>query len=126
MAESNTMLCPEMQRNMCVFCVYGSWTLQRGIWSLPTPAICLPGCIAGGRLNGCPSRASRWACSWTLSMSRRNCALQPGEYIVFCGNGLVEARNAHGEMFGFGRVKCALEQEVEGGDELMDALDLRA
>lgn len=37
-----------------------------------------------------------------------SCQLRPGDTVVFISDGLVEARNRHGEMYGFERLEAAL------------------
>jgi phosphoserine phosphatase RsbU/P len=48
--------------------------------------------------------------------------LAPGEWVLFYNNGLPEIRNAEGEQFGYVRLAEVLDQEVTGGEALIEAI----
>ena len=61
------------------------------------------------RLARRPSAACRWACSPTRSTSRPRTCSVPGDQIVFYTDGITEATNPAGQMFGLERLDEALE-----------------
>jgi serine phosphatase RsbU (regulator of sigma subunit) len=49
-------------------------------------------------------------------------AIRPGELLVFCSDGLLTARNAHGEMFGPARLESAMTAHTGDAWDLLAAL----
>lgn len=50
-------------------------------------------------------------------------SLDPGEFVFACSDGLLEAVNGHGEMFGNQRLREVLEGHQLGGKEVLAAVD---
>jgi hypothetical protein len=48
--------------------------------------------------------------------------IAPGEWVLFYNSGLPELRNAEGEQFGYVRLAEVMNQEVERGEELIEAI----
>jgi serine phosphatase RsbU (regulator of sigma subunit) len=122
LVESNTMLCPEMQHNMCVFCVYGILDPLSGRLDFANAGYLPPWLHRKGKAERLALSGQPLGLLLDAQYEESIVVLQPGEYIVFCGNGLIEARNAHGEMFGFGRVKAAMERQIADANEFMQGL----
>ncbi len=59
----------------------------------------------------------------TLGYAEINCPLAPGDTLIFSSDGLVEATNAVGELFGFDRIVAAVESApISGAQALLNHL----
>ena len=57
-----------------------------------------------------------------MSYEEKESVLMPGEDVLFYTDGLVEAHNPQGEMFGAPRLRNLLSERPEGGESLSATL----
>jgi serine phosphatase RsbU (regulator of sigma subunit) len=57
-----------------------------------------------------------------MTYEEKETTLVPGDVVFFCTDGLVEAHNPQGEMFGIPRLRGILSERSEGRRELSAAL----
>ncbi len=71
----------------------------------------------------CAPRAFRWGCFPTSSYDELNVATEPGDVIVFVSDGILDAENAQGEMYGQERLAELLcSRASEPAQEIADAI----
>ena len=117
----NDLLCPDMPPNMFVTCLYGVLDPKTGHFRYANAGHNLPYTrtedgVVEFRATGLPLGLMPG-----MSYDEKEAVLGPGQTMLLSSDGLVEAHDPDGEMFGFPRLR-QLMAEHPGGAELLDHL----
>ncbi len=120
LARANELLCPDMPPNMFVTCLYAILDPAAGSLSVANAGHPLPfrrhaGDVAELRVTGVPLGLMADA-----HYEEREITLVPGESILFYSDGLVEAHDRQGEMFGIPRLRHVMERFESDDGTLID------
>ncbi|HWQ83380.1 MAG TPA: PP2C family protein-serine/threonine phosphatase [Anaerolineales bacterium] len=120
--RSNELLLPEIPSRMFVTCLYAILDVNTGVITYANAGHNLPvGCHAGQirelRATGMPLGLLE-----NMEYDEFTATIQPGESLLFYSDGLVEAHNPGGEMFGFGRLHSKMASFDHVGETLVDYL----
>ncbi|MCU0508370.1 MAG: SpoIIE family protein phosphatase [Anaerolineae bacterium] len=121
LAHVNEMLCGDIPPNMFVTCLYGILDPATGRFVFANaghnlPAKCATEAVVELRATGMPLGLLPG-----MEYDEQESNVAPGESVLIYSDGLVEAHNPQGEMFGFPRLRqmaCGLG----GGSELIERL----
>ncbi len=121
LAHVNDLLCPDIPPNMFVTCLYGVLNPATGRFVFANaghnlPAKCTTDAVVELRATGMPLGLLP-----EMTYDEHEAALEPGESILVYSDGLVEAHNPTGEMFGFPRLR-GMACGLGGGAELIEHL----
>jgi serine phosphatase RsbU (regulator of sigma subunit) len=121
LAYANDVLLPEMPANMFVTCAYAVLDPATGRLRLANAGHCLPclwgdGSIAELRATGMPLGLMP-----AMTYQETKTTLQPGHQILFHSDGLTEAHDPKGEMFGTPRLLTRV-RDTAGADEAIEFL----
>jgi serine phosphatase RsbU (regulator of sigma subunit) len=126
LAEANEILYPDSPPNMFVTCFYGVLDLKSGTFTYANAGHDLP--YLRRRGGGCEElRATGMPLGLMPGMSyeQKETILQAGETALLYSDGLVEAHDPKGEMFGFPRLRALIAERGEErslGDFLKEEL----
>lgn len=122
LARANELLCPGMPEGMFITCLYAILDPANGRLRFANAGHNLPchhsrTCVAelhatGMMLGILPDR----------HYDEREIVIAPGDDILFYSDGLVEAHNAQGEMFGGPRLQALMQMDPDGSATLIDRL----
>ncbi len=117
----NNLLCPDIPSNMFVTCLYGVLDPLTGRLIFANaghnlPAKCTREAVIELRATGMPLGLLP-----DMAYDETEAMLGPGESILVYSDGLVEAHNPQGEMFGFPRLR-EMACSLGSGQELIDHL----
>ncbi len=107
--EVNNMLCPDIPHNMFVTCLYAVLDPATGDLRFANAGHNLPSLSVGDQVS------ELWATGMPLGLMEdmeyveQETRLDPGSRLVLYSDGLVEAHNPQGQMFGFPRLHEKLE-----------------
>jgi len=122
LAEANEILYPDNPPNMFVTCFYGVLEPERGTFTYANAGHDLPYVRHGdGDAVELRARGMPLGLMPGMSYEQKETILQAGEATLFYSDGLVEAHNPRGEMFGFPKLR-ALIAEYGGERSLVDFL----
>lgn len=124
LAHVNDLLCPDIPPSMFVTCLYGVLNPTTGRFVFANaghnlPAKCTAEAVVELRATGMPLGLLP-----EMTYDEHETTLGPGESILIYSDGLVEAHNPQGEMFGFPRLRgmaCGTPT-ARGGAELIERL----
>ncbi|HYO31564.1 MAG TPA: SpoIIE family protein phosphatase [Nocardioidaceae bacterium] len=123
----NEHLCPDMPAKMFVTCLYGVLEPESGRFRFANAGHDLP--YVKTREGSVELRARGMPLGLMTGMTyeQNETVLAPGDSLLLHSDGVVEAHDAGGEMFGFPRLKEAVAR-YPGGGELIELVlaDLRA
>ena len=125
LAHVNDLLCPDIPPSMFVTCLYGVLDPHTGRFIFANaghnlPAKCTVDAVVELRATGMPLGLLP-----EMTYDEHETMLGPGESILIYSDGLVEAHNPQGEMFGFPRLRtmaCGLGSGAELIERLRGAL----
>lgn len=125
LAHVNDLLCPDIPPNMFVTCLYGVLNPATGRFVFANaghnlPSKCTVDAVVELRATGMPLGLLP-----EMTYDEHDATLAPGESILVYSDGLVEAHNPQGEMFGFPRLRtmaCGLGHGAELIEHLCGAL----
>lgn len=125
LARVNDLLCPDIPPNMFVTCLYGVLNPATGRFVFANaghnlPSKCTIAAVIELRATGMPLGLLP-----EMTYEEHEATLAPGESILVYSDGLVEAHNPEGEMFGFPRLRtmaCGLAHGATLIDHLRGAL----
>ena len=125
LAHVNELLCPDIPPSMFVTCLYGVLNPHTGRFIFANaghnlPAKCTADAVVELRATGMPLGLLPG-----MTYDEYEGTLEPGESILIYSDGLVEAHNPQGEMFGFPRLRtmaCGLGSGAELIEHLRGAL----
>ena len=119
---SNDLLCPEMDPGGSVSCVYGLLDPTSGRLQLANAGFNAP--ILSHNGDGSTLRPPGAPLGVKLDgrYEHDELHIDPGEFILLCSDGLVNARNARGETFGAAQLGSILWGQAEGAQALIATL----
>jgi serine phosphatase RsbU (regulator of sigma subunit)/predicted ester cyclase len=121
LAEANEVLFTFIPRNMFVTCFYAILDPKSGRLHYANAGHDLPYLRQGGGAEELRARGMPLGLMPGMNYEEKEAILEPGECVLFYSDGLVEAHDPKGEMFGFPRLRALV---AEYGDErsLVDPL----
>jgi serine phosphatase RsbU (regulator of sigma subunit) len=125
LARVNEALSVRIPPNMFVTCFYAILDLKYGSLRYANAGHDLPYVRRGGDAEELMARGMPLGLIPGMSYEEKKTILESGEAALFYSDGLVEAHNPGGEMFGFPRLRSLVAQHDEEGllvDFLMDKL----
>src|SRR5215203_1057007 len=117
----NEALATRIPANMFVTCFYGVLDPESGCFTYANAGHDLPYVRRGGDAEELMARGMPLGLMPGMSYEEKEIILGAGEAALFYSDGLVEAHNSEGEMFGFPRLQ-ALVAEHAGKGSLVDFL----
>jgi PAS domain S-box-containing protein len=120
--EANEILYPDIPANMFVTCFYGVLDPSSGTFTYANAGHDLPYlCHGGGHAEELRARGMPLGLMPGMGYEEKEIILESGEAALFYSDGLVEAHDPKGEMFGFPRLRALI---AERGEEraLVDSL----
>jgi serine phosphatase RsbU (regulator of sigma subunit)/predicted ester cyclase len=115
LARVNEALCPTIPPNMFVTCFYAILDPERGSLTYANAGHDLPFVQRDGNAEELRARGMPLGLMPRMSYEEKEIMLNAGEAVFFYTDGLVEAHNAGGEMFGFSRLRTLIsEHDGEG------------
>jgi serine phosphatase RsbU (regulator of sigma subunit)/anti-sigma regulatory factor (Ser/Thr protein kinase) len=123
----NDHLCPDMPAKMFVTCLYGVLDPSTGRFRFANAGHDLPYVKTADGSVELRARGMPLGLMPGMAYEEKEAVLAPGESLLLHSDGVVEAHDAAGEMFGFPRLKDAVAR-YPGGGELIDRVltDLRS
>ena len=125
LARVNEALSARIPPSMFVTCFYAVLDPKSGIISYANAGHDLPYVRRGGDADELRARGMPLGLMPGMSYEQKETILEAGETVLFYSDGLVEAHNPEGEMFGFPRLRALVAKQDEGQtlvDLLMEAL----
>ncbi len=123
----NEHLCPDMPEKMFVTCLYGVLDPESGHFRFANAGHDLPYVKTAEGSKELRARGMPLGLMPGMRYEEKETVLQPGESLLLHSDGVVEAHDPNGDMFGFPRLKQAVA-DYPGGGELIDRVlvDLQA
>jgi serine phosphatase RsbU (regulator of sigma subunit) len=120
LARVNEALLARIPQNMFVTCFYANLEEESGILSYANAGHTLPCCKRHDEDQADELRARGMPLGLMLGMpyEEKETTLAPGDVVLLCTDGLVEAHDPQGEMFGTPRLRDVLSERSEGGNVL--------
>jgi serine phosphatase RsbU (regulator of sigma subunit) len=125
LAEANEVLCTYIPPNMFVTCFYAVLEHESGRLVYANAGHTLPCCRRLNeeeQTNELVARGMPLGLMPGMSYEEKQTTLLPGDGVLFCTDGLVEAHDAKGEMFGTPRLRSLLSEHPTGGTNLCATL----
>jgi serine phosphatase RsbU (regulator of sigma subunit) len=126
LARVNDALCPDIPSGMFVTCFYGILDPESGRFLYANAGHNLPCCRRhDGRADELRARGMPLGLMPGMGYEEKEATLEAGDSALFYSDGLVEAHDPKGEMFGFPRLRRLVAEHAEEGslvDFLMDEL----
>src|SRR5215211_1950279 len=123
----NEHLCPDMPEKMFVTCLYGVLEPESGRFRFANAGHDLPYVKTAHGSEELRARGMPLGLMPGMSYEEKETELQPGDSVLLHSDGVVEAHDAHRDMFGFPRLKETVAG-APGGQQLIDRVlgDLQA
>jgi serine phosphatase RsbU (regulator of sigma subunit) len=109
----NEALFPNIPANMFVTCLYGVLDPKSGRFSYANAGHDLPYLWHGGDVEELRARGMPLGLMPGMSYEQKEIRLDAGEAALFYSDGLVEAHDPQGEMFGFPRLRALIAEHGE-------------
>src|SRR5687768_16759041 len=119
--QVNDQLCPDMPPKMFVTCLYAVLEPQTGRFVFANAGHNLPYRRAAGSIDELRARGMPLGLIPGSSYEEKEVTIEPGQSVLFTTDGIAEAHDASGEMFGTPRIIQIIERLPEG-DDLRDAI----
>ena len=119
---SNDLLCPEMDPEGSVSCVYGVLEPTSGRLLIANAGFSAPLLSHNGDGSTLRPPGTPLGVELEARYEQDELHIDPGEFILFCSDGLVNARNARGETFGATRLGSVLKGQAESAHALVETL----
>ena len=121
--EANEVLFTYIPPNMFVTCFYAVLDPTEGRLRYANAGHNLPCCWHEGTASELRARGMPLGLMPGMDYDEKETTLAPGDGVLFYSDGLVEAHNPQGEMFGFPRLRRLISVHGAGsGEELVDVL----
>ncbi len=117
LAYVNEMLCPDIPPNMFVTCLYMILDPASGYLRFANAGHNLPVRLSRGEVIELRATGMPLGLMPGMVYDEHEARLQPGEGLLLYSDGLVEAHNAGGDMFGFPRLHDLLANRGSLGDQ---------
>ena len=115
LAQVNEALLARIPPNMFVTCFYGVLDPKSGHFSYANAGHNLPCCChVEGATTELNARGMPLGLMQGMSYEENETVLERGESVLFYTDGLIEAHNSQGEMFGTPRLRSLLSERFEG------------
>jgi serine phosphatase RsbU (regulator of sigma subunit)/anti-sigma regulatory factor (Ser/Thr protein kinase) len=115
----NEHLCPDMPEKMFVTCLYGVLDPATGHFRFANAGHDLPYVKTLTGSEELRARGMPLGLMSGMAYEEKETVLSPGETLLLHSDGIVEAHNPQGEMFGFPRLKADVAR-FPGGHDLID------
>ena len=115
----NESLCPDMPEKMFVTCLYGVLDTASGRFRFANAGHDLPYVKTAEGSVELRARGMPLGLMSGMTYEEKETVLEPGESVLLTSDGIAEAHDPHGEMYGFPRLKEAVAR-YPGGHELID------
>jgi serine phosphatase RsbU (regulator of sigma subunit)/anti-sigma regulatory factor (Ser/Thr protein kinase) len=115
----NEHLCPDMPEKMFVTCLYGVLDPETGHFRFANAGHDLPYVKTAEGSEELRARGMPLGLMPGMPYEEKETVLQPGDSLLLHSDGVVEAHDLDGEMFGFPRLKQCVA-DYPGGGELID------
>jgi serine phosphatase RsbU (regulator of sigma subunit)/predicted ester cyclase len=123
LAQVNEAALTRIPPNMFVTCFYGVLDPKSGHFSYANAGHNLPCCCHDeGAVTELKARGMPLGLMPGMSYDENETVLVPGESVLFYTDGLIEAHNSRGEMFGTPRLRSLLSERFESGRGLSATL----
>jgi serine phosphatase RsbU (regulator of sigma subunit)/predicted ester cyclase len=123
LAQVNEAALTRIPPNMFVTCFYGVLDPKSGHFSYANAGHNLPCCChEEGAVTELKARGMPLGLMPGMSYDENETVLVPGESVLFYTDGLIEAHNSRGEMFGTPRLRSLLSERFESGRGLSATL----
>jgi PAS domain S-box-containing protein len=122
LAEANEVLYHDIPPNMFVTCFYAILDPAEGRLRYANAGHNLPCCRHEGPATELGARGMPLGLMAGMHYEEKEALLALGECVLFYSDGLVEAHNPHGEMFGTRRLRSLLTEHPMGGIDLITIL----
>src|SRR5918997_1437142 len=120
--EANEILYPDIPPNMFVTCIYGVLDPSRNTFTYANAGHDLPYLQRNGDAEELRARGMPLGLMPGMSYEEREVVVDAGESVLFYSDGLVEAHDPQGEMFGFPRLRALVAEHDEEEHSLVDFL----
>ncbi len=110
LAQVNEAVLARIPPNMFVTCFYGVLDPKSGHFSYANAGHNLPCCCHEHAASDLMARGMPLGLMSGMSYEENETVLKPGESVLFYSDGLVEAHNSRGEMFGTPRLRSLLSE----------------
>jgi serine phosphatase RsbU (regulator of sigma subunit) len=110
LAQANETLLARIPPNMFVTCFFGVLEPESGHFSYANAGHNLPCCCHEHAASDLKARGMPLGLMPGMSYEEKETILEPGESVLFYTDGLVEAHNPKGEMFGTPRLRSLLAE----------------
>jgi serine phosphatase RsbU (regulator of sigma subunit) len=117
----NEALATRIPANMFVTCFYGVLDPKSGSFAYANAGHDLPYVRRGGDAEELMARGMPLGLMPGMTYEEKEIVLEAGEAALFYSDGLVEAHNSEGEMFGFPRLQTLVAEHAQG-EPLVDYL----
>ena len=125
LAQVNDILCEDMPRNMFVTCFLSILDPASGQLSFANAGQNLPYHRTRGEVKELFARGMPLGLFPGMEYEEMHTVLQPGESLLMYSDGLVEAHNPQGEMYGEQRLESCLAETALAGQPLIQDLMAR-
>src|ERR671913_1184988 len=120
--EANEILFPDIPSNMFVTCFYGVLDPKSGTLSYANAGHDLPYRHRNGDAEELRARGMPLGLMPGMSYEEKEVVVDAGESVLFYSDGLVEAHDPQGEMFGFPRLRALVAEHDDEEHSLVDFL----
>jgi PAS domain S-box-containing protein len=120
--EANEILYPDIPPNMFVTCFYAILDPNTGSLTYANAGHDLPYLHRNGDAEELRARGMPLGLMPGMSYEEREVVVDAGESVLFYSDGLVEAHDPQGEMFGFPRLRALVAEHDEEEHSLVDFL----
>lgn len=122
LVEVNDQLCPDMPPKMFVTCLYAVLDPRSGRMVYANAGHNLPYRRAADVVDELRARGMPLGLLPGSAYEEKEVTLEPGETVLFSTDGIAEAHDGAGEMFGCPRIVGIIESTSAAGDALRDAI----
>jgi serine phosphatase RsbU (regulator of sigma subunit)/anti-sigma regulatory factor (Ser/Thr protein kinase) len=119
LARANDRLYPDIPARMFVTCLYAVLDPVRGCLRYANAGHCLPYLTTAAGVTQLHATGMPLGALPDMQYEEHETVLAPGDSLLLYSDGLVEAHNPAGEMFGFPRLKQIVERS-RGSQQLID------
>src|SRR5829696_963334 len=119
LAEANEILYPDILANMFVTCFYGVLEPESGRLRYANAGHDLPYERHDGRVDKLRARGMPLGLMPDMGYEEKEAVLAAGDDLLFYSDGLVEAHDPKGEMFGFSRLQDLVRAHRSGDSSLI-------
>lgn len=123
LAEANDRLCPDIPANMFVTCLYALLDPATGVVRYANAGHNPPYQRTQAGINEIRARGMPLGLMPEMIYEEKEVVINPGENVILYSDGLIEAHNPQGEMFGFPRLRDLLTVPQCGGELIACMVD---